>query len=114
MASIRKGTDAEAAAKGNIAFEAFADEVFRQYARNCKPSTIRINRGYYRNRQNLPWFEGFEGCPATPVLTRRSNRLPPRALPAHVSTAGRGAVRRYRIADPGSGHAEGLACHRLS
>ena len=33
------------------------DEVFRRYARNWKPSTLRVNRNYYRNHI-LPWFEG--------------------------------------------------------
>ena len=40
-----------------IPFETVADEVFRRYARNWKPSTLRVNRNYYRNHI-LPWFEG--------------------------------------------------------
>ena len=38
-------------------FETVADEVFHRYARNWKPSTLKVNQGYYRN-QILPWFEG--------------------------------------------------------
>ena len=57
VASIRVGTDAEAAAPADTPFETDGDEVFRRYARNWKPSTLRVNRGYYRN-QILPWFEG--------------------------------------------------------
>ena len=33
------------------------DEVFRRYARNWKPSTLKVNQNYYRNHI-LPWFEG--------------------------------------------------------
>ena len=55
LASIRKGN-------GNVAppdtpFEMVADEVFRRYARNWKPSTLKVNQNYYRNHI-LPWFEG--------------------------------------------------------
>ncbi len=57
LAAIREGTDAQAAAAPNILFEAVADEVFRRYARNWKPSTLKINRNYYRNHI-LPWFGG--------------------------------------------------------
>ena len=57
VASIRKGNGSEAAAPLDTPFETVADEVFRRYARNWKPSTLRVNRGYYRN-QILPWFEG--------------------------------------------------------
>ena len=42
---------------GGHPFETVGDEVFRRYARNWKPSTLRVNRGYYWN-QILPWFEG--------------------------------------------------------
>ncbi len=31
--------------------------MFRRYVRNRKPSTIKVNRNYYRNHI-LPWFEG--------------------------------------------------------
>ena len=58
MAAIRKGGDAQSvAAPPDIAFETVADEVFRRYARNWKPSTLYVNQGYYRNHI-LPWFEG--------------------------------------------------------
>ena len=57
LAAIRNGNDDEAAAPSAIPFETVADEVFRRYARNWKPSTLRVNRGYYRN-QILPWFQG--------------------------------------------------------
>ena len=57
LAAIREGTDAQAAAPSDTAFETVADEVFRRYARNWKPSTLKVNRGYYRN-QILPWFRG--------------------------------------------------------
>ena len=56
-AAIRNGTGDEAAAPPEIAFETVADEVFRRYARNWKPSTLKVNRNYYRNHI-LPWFEG--------------------------------------------------------
>ena len=55
LAAIRNGTDAQAPAAPDILFEAVADEVFRRYARNWKPSTIKVNRNYYRNHI-LPWF----------------------------------------------------------
>ena len=57
LAAIREGDEAQAAATPDIAFETVADEVFRRYARNWKPSTLRVNRGYYHN-QILPWFKG--------------------------------------------------------
>ena len=57
LASIRNGTDEQAAAPPDTAFEIVGDEVFRRYARNWKPSTLQVNRGYYRN-QILPWFRG--------------------------------------------------------
>ena len=57
MAAIRKGGDVQSAASPDIAFETVADEVFRRYARNWKPSTLAVNRGYLRN-QIMPWFEG--------------------------------------------------------
>ena len=57
LAAIRKGDDDEAAAPPAIPFETVADEVFRRYARNWKPSTLRVNRNYYRNHI-LPWFKG--------------------------------------------------------
>ena len=57
LAAIRNGNDDEAAAPSAILFETVADEVFRRYARNWKPSTLRVNRNYYQNHI-LPWFEG--------------------------------------------------------
>ena len=57
MASVRKGNGGEAAPPPDIPFETVADEVFRRYARNWKPSTLKVNRYYYHN-QILPWFEG--------------------------------------------------------
>ena len=59
LAAIRKGNEDEAAAPPDTPFETVADEVFRRYARNWKPSTLRVNRGYYR-KQILPWFEGCQ------------------------------------------------------
>ena len=57
LISIRNGNDDEFAASPDITFETVADEVFRRYARNWKPSTLKLNQGYCRN-QILPWFEG--------------------------------------------------------
>ena len=57
LASIREETGTEAVATADNSFETVAEEVFRRYARNWKPSTLRVNLGYYRN-QILPWFEG--------------------------------------------------------
>ena len=57
LASIRNGTDEQAAAPRDTVFEIVADEVFRRYARNWKSSTLKVNRNYYRNHI-LPWFEG--------------------------------------------------------
>ena len=57
LAAIRKGDDDSAAAPPDTPFETVADEVFTRYARNWKPSTLAVNRGYYR-KQILPWFEG--------------------------------------------------------
>ena len=57
VASIRKGGDGEAPVVPDTLFETVAEEVFRRYARNWKPSTLKVNRGYYKN-QILPWFEG--------------------------------------------------------
>ena len=57
LATIREGSDDEIAGAPDIAFETVADEVFQRYARNWKPSTLKVNRGYYHN-QILPWFRG--------------------------------------------------------
>ena len=59
VTSIRNGNDDEAIAPPDTLFETVGDEVFRRYARNWKPSTLRVNRGYYR-KQILPWFEGCQ------------------------------------------------------
>jgi integrase len=57
LAAIRNGSGDETTAPPDIAFETVAEEVFRRYARNWKPSTLAVNRGYYKN-QILPCFEG--------------------------------------------------------
>ena len=57
LAAIREGGDTPDAVAQDTPFETVADEVFRRYARNWKPSKLRVNRDYYRN-QILPWFEG--------------------------------------------------------
>ena len=57
VAAIRKGDDDSAAAPPDTPFEIVAEEVFRRYARNWKPSTLKVNRGYYKNHI-LPWFAG--------------------------------------------------------
>ena len=38
-----------------VAFEAWADDVFRRYRHRWKPRTLAVNRSYLRN-QILPWF----------------------------------------------------------
>ena len=55
LASIRKGNGDMASP--DTPFETVADEVFRRYARNWKPSTLKVNQDYYRN-QIIPWFGG--------------------------------------------------------
>ena len=57
LAAIRDGNCDTAAAPSDIAFETVAGEVFQRYARNWKPSTLKVNRNYYSNHI-LPWFEG--------------------------------------------------------
>ncbi len=57
LAAIRNGNGDAAAAPPDIAFETVASEVFRRYARNWKPSTLKVNRNYFSNHI-LPWFEG--------------------------------------------------------
>ncbi len=66
LAAIRNGKDDEAAAPPDIPFGTVGDEVFRRYARNWKPSTLKVNRGYYRN-QILPCFGGR---PIAEITTR--------------------------------------------
>ncbi len=82
LAAGRHGTSA---ASDHILFEEAAEEVFRRYARNWKPGTLRVNRGYFAN-QILPWFRGrpiaaitavdvrewFASLHATPVAADRS------------------------------------------
>ena len=63
LASVRDGTDGQAAAPSDTPFETVADEVFRRYARNWKPSTLKVNRNYYLNHI-LPWFDG---CPIADI-----------------------------------------------
>ena len=66
LAAIRNGKGDEAAAPPDIPFGTVGDEVFRRYARNWKPTTLKVNRGYYRN-QILPWFGGR---PIAEITTR--------------------------------------------
>jgi len=66
LAAIRSEKGDEAAAPPDIPFGTVGDEVFRRYARNWKPSTLKVNRGYYRN-QILPWFGGR---PIAEITTR--------------------------------------------
>ena len=70
MAAIRDGSDAQSATTPDIPFETVAEEVFRRYARNWKPSTLYVNRGYYKN-QILPWFEGHPIAGITVTDVRR-------------------------------------------
>ena len=70
MAAIRDGSDAQSATTPDIAFEIVAEEVFTRYARNWKPSTLYVNRGYYKN-QILPWFEGHPIAAITVSDVRR-------------------------------------------
>ena len=84
LASIRKRAEESTAAEDTL-FEAVAEEVFRNYGRNWKPRTMKVNRGYLRN-QILPWFAGwqitgitrgdvqrwFASLHATPVAADRS------------------------------------------
>ena len=70
LAAIRDGIEEGAQAAPDILFEAVADEVFRRYARNWKPSTIKVNRNYYRNHI-LPWFRGR---PITEITTNDVRR----------------------------------------
>ena len=85
LAAIRKGDDGSAAAPPDTAFETVAEEVFRRYARNWKPSTLKVNRGHYQNHI-LPHFVGrpiteiaahdvqlwFASLHGTPVAADRS------------------------------------------
>ena len=82
LAAGRGGTSA---ASGPVLFEDVAEEVFRRYARNWKPGTLKANRYYYAN-QIRPWFRArsiaditaadvsawFASLHATPVAADRS------------------------------------------
>ena len=57
LAAIRSDGDEPSPTVAEIPFELVAEEVFRRYARNWKPSTLEVNRCYYRNTI-LPWFGG--------------------------------------------------------
>ena len=84
LAAIRCDGDARALPEETV-FEAVAEEVFRNYGRNWKLGTLKVNRGYLRN-QILPWFRGrnvaditradvqrwFASLHATPVAADRS------------------------------------------
>ena len=70
IASIHKGTDDGASATTDTIFETVADEVFRRYARNWKPSTLRVNQRYYKTHI-LPWFEGRQIADITAQDVRR-------------------------------------------
>ena len=84
LAAIRRRGEAPALPEDTL-FEAVAEEVFRNYGRNWKPQTMRVNRAYLRN-QILPWFAGreiaditradvqrwFASLHATPVSADRS------------------------------------------
>ena len=85
LAAIQNGNDDEAAAPPDTPFETVGDKVFRRYARNWKPSTLKVNQGHYR-KQILPWFKGrpiseitahdvqrwFASLHHTPVAANRS------------------------------------------
>ena len=82
LASIRTGRPVS---EEETLFKAVAEEVFRRYGRNWKPSTLSRNRHYLR-KQILPWFRGrqisditsqdvrdwFASLHATPVAADRS------------------------------------------
>ena len=57
VAAFQKGNADEALAPPDTPFDKVGDEVFRRYARHWKPSTLKVNRSYYRNHI-LPWFLG--------------------------------------------------------
>ena len=58
LAAIRRHGEAPALSDETL-FETVAEEVFRNYGRNWKPRTVKVNRGYLRN-QILPWFRGWK------------------------------------------------------
>ena len=57
LAEIRQDGDPATPAPTDTPFETVAEEVFRRYGRNWKPSTRTVNRIYYTNHI-LPWFGG--------------------------------------------------------
>ena len=57
LAAIRSDGEIPSPAVADIPFEDVAEEVFRRYARNWKPSTLEVNRRFLRNTV-LPWFGG--------------------------------------------------------
>ena len=65
VAAVQKGNADEAVAPFDTPFEQVGDEVLRRYARHWKPSTLTVNRGYYRNHI-LPWFAGRPISEITP------------------------------------------------
>ena len=85
LASRRYGGEPATDTSEPIAFEMAAEEVFRRYRWHWKPSTLKVNLGYYRNHI-LPWFRGrpiaditrrdiqqwFASLHATPVAADRS------------------------------------------
>ena len=58
IGSIRTGGAAPSLPEDTL-FEVVVEEVFRNYGRNWKPGTMKVNRGYLRN-QILPWFAGLQ------------------------------------------------------
>ncbi len=85
LASRSHGDEASPSVAASLLFEDIADEVFRRYQRHWKPSTLEVNRCYYRNHI-LPRFKGraideitrhdvqrwFASLHATPVAADRS------------------------------------------
>ncbi len=85
LAARSRSDKSSLATTNSIPFEDVADEVFRRYRRHWKPSTLKVNQYYYRNRI-LPWFKGraigdiarhdiqrwFASLHATPVAADRS------------------------------------------
>ena len=85
LLASRRHREKQASDTFKIPFEVVAEEVFRRYRRHWKPSTLKVNLGYYRNHI-LPWFRGrpiaditrrdiqqwFASLHATPVAADRS------------------------------------------
>ncbi len=82
---LAAGRNGAPVAPDHILFEEAAEEVFRRYARNWKPGTLKVNRYYYASKIR-PWFRGrpiadiaaadvsewFASLHATPVAADRS------------------------------------------